>query len=176
MDFFQQLNAPLTEWQQLILICSIGLANLVLFSVLFPIQQADEPDLHHLNMIDDYYGPSAIGFWANIYVENNLSLRGLSFEQFMANPRGWVNAMLFHPDNWPEGPQPLLPAQVVVYERQLRTDLDAEELERLEEAELQQLETLYHTVSNRGGRVTSSMSGHKQPRKWQTRGTHLKPV
>lgn len=166
---------PLPLWLQLAVIVTIGMVNVILFAVEFPIRE-DEPDLKHLSDIDDYHSQVSINHWANIFVSNNFSGRGLTFDQFMTNPRGWLQVMVFPSDNWPDGPRPPLPAQTVVYERQLRADLEAEELTRMQERQITELEHIYNTVSNRGGRVTSSMSARKQPRKWQTRGSHLKPV
>jgi hypothetical protein len=172
MDF---IYTPFPPWLQLTVIVVVGLINLALFAVLVP-DTADEPDLRHLTTIDDYHSPVAIEHWANVFVSNNFAGRGLTFDQFMTNPRGWLQVMVFPADNWPDNPRPLLPAQNVVYERQLREDLEEDEFIRMEERQIEELEHIYNTVSNRGGRVTSSMSTRKQPRKWQTRGQHLKPI
>lgn len=172
MDF---LFTPMPQWLQLALIVTVGLLSLLLFAVLVPTQQ-EEPDLKHLQLIDDVVGCVGVEHWANVFVDNNLRGRGLTFEQFMTNPRGWLQVLVFTKETTSEEPLPLLPAQVVVYERVLRQDLEAQERDRLQEKALEALESKYATVSNSGGRLRSSMSTRKQPRKWQTRGHHYKPA
>ena len=164
------------QWADLAVILVTG--SLALFGcwVMAGAQQVDrEPILRHLGEIDDVRCGAAVEHWANIFVSNNISHRfGLSFAQFMTNPRGYLQVLFFHPDKTDLEPRPLLPAQTVAYERILRAELDLDEQQRLQEQELAALETKYQAISNSGGRAISPMNRSKRPRKWQTRGSQLK--
>ncbi|HDZ10053.1 hypothetical protein [Pseudohongiella sp.] len=174
----QSLMQSLTfaQWLDLAVLLVTGLLVLFGFWLMAGAQQDDsQPDLHYLAEIDDFRGNAAVEHWANVFVLNNVPRRfGLSFAQFMTNPRGYLQVLFFYPAKDVPEVRPLLPAQVVVYERLLREELEAEELQQLQDRELAALESRYQTISNSGGRITSSMATRKQPRKWQTRGTHLK--
>ncbi len=165
------------QWIELIVLIVTGSLALIGFWVMPGVQQDDrEPTLHHLGEIDDVRSGASVEHWANIFVSNNVSHRfGLSFAQFMTNPRGYLQVLFFHPDKEPLDPRPLLPAQVVVYERVLRQELEAIEQQQLQDKELAALESKYQAISNSGGRLGCPMNQTKRTRKWQTRGSHLKP-
>lgn len=162
------LVTPLSVGWQLAIVITLGAVNILLFASFFPVDD-DDDDLSHVRLIDDVSSALSINHWAHIFVSNNLKSHGITFDQFMSNPRGWTQVLLFAEDKTSDDLDPLLPAQAVVYEKVLRSELDAAEQQRIQDEEVRALESKYATVSNRGQRLTSQMTGRKPPRKYRSR-------
>ena len=150
---------------------------LVLIVVVLQSNQTHDEDERN-TVVDDFSCPQSIAYWAVIFVTNPFRIR-LTFEQFMMNPRGYLQAHIFYPNNVdPEYFEPLLPAQVVVYERLLLAETIEENDLRLEELAERKLEHEYSELSISGGHFVSPMHKQRRTRKWKTRGfgAQLKPA
>ncbi|MDX1491300.1 MAG: hypothetical protein R3332_08435 [Pseudohongiellaceae bacterium] len=125
--------------------------------------------------IDDFYSSASIEFWSQIY-QSNPALHRVSFDSFMLNPKGYVRAHIFdefrkEPDDLE--PLPLLPRQADLRDHLQRIEDEEYQANVLAEKELRELERRYQTISNNNGRLHAPTKS-RRPKKWQTRGTHLK--
>lgn len=129
-------------------------------------------------LIDDIRVSGNIDYWAEIYERNNFRNHGVSFDRFMANPRGYLQVFKFDVAPPSEEFRPLLPAQVAVKMRLQQAELEADEQAQLQARHLAQLERKYDSISNTGGRIVAPIRPLRVTHKWQTGGhqAHAKPV
>lgn len=130
------------------------------------IDACQEPEF--VSEIDQYRTAAFMAHWSTIY-QTNPALHCVEFHCFLLNPRGYLAALVWRTsdDEVPES-LPLLPRQIYVADK-----LEYDQLQQ--EKQLQQLEKQYSQISNRNGKFFIPMHT-RRPRKWQTRGAHLKPV
>ena len=127
----------------------------------------EEPDF--LVDIDQHRTPAFMHHWSEIYARNP-ALHCMEFQVFICNPRGYMDAHVWRTRDLQETPDldpaPLLPRQMYAADK-----IDYEQLQQ--EKALHRLEQQYGRISNSNGHYFAPMQ-KRRPRKWQTRGTHLK--